>query len=162
MKDWIAVLIQFIAEVNCCRSAPVLGCDMFRRPWMRRGSNLDPAEYINLPHQRTATENRTHFPGCNFRLCSRHSVKNNRRCSKRLAMEDACRRRSSNQEKRCSATGPNASCKTDCECVTALVVPWRTRVGEYTPSGVMKYWHFWDSGASGSWQYPWLRSNVEN
>jgi hypothetical protein len=39
-------------------------------------------------------------------------------------------------------------------------VPWRTRVGENTPSGVINDWHSWLSAASGICQYPWLKSNV--
>jgi hypothetical protein len=63
---------------------------------------------------------------------------------------EACSRRSSSHARRVFDSGASTSCSTARIWLTALVVPWRTRVGEWAPSGVMKDWHSCDSGAIGS------------
>lgn len=152
---WISDRINWIAQMNCWKSAPVLGLVVVWMPSIRRGSNRISYYLIVLPHHRIEVAKSLHLSRWFLKLYPLTNWNKLATRSRRSAMGAAWIRISSSHHRIfvrksfCSIAANEAR-----KFTTEFVVPWSTRVGEYMPSGVMQDWHSCEDVSNGSWQYP--------
>lgn len=111
LNSGTAARIQFEAQTNCCKSAPVLGCLRETRDSKRLGSKRTPSGEMILPHHLTDVRNNRHLFALSLMLCLRNRGNN---CCKVANSSCTClqwMRRSSIHCRSLSRTGLHICCR---------------------------------------------------
>lgn len=127
------------SQRNWCRWALVVGSSIWSRSSSRWGSYLILSANTMRPRHRNEVESRMYFEGSSFMSFQTYSPSNWRIDLMSLGAVQLCNSISCSRCRKCNVRPIGSiSERGACRCVTTLVLPCITRVGEYIPSDEIK------------------------